>query len=140
MSVAPVRGRALLALALFAACCRAQTQAPPPSYIAGWKPIGSWSGHGNAQLETFPIERRDWRLKWETKNEQPAGSGTLHVTINSGDSGRLIVDAVDTRGVGHDIVDISEQPHRFYLVVESSDVDWSVAVEEPVIVEGQPGR
>jgi hypothetical protein len=66
-------------------------------------------------------------------DEEPPGSGTLHVTVHSADSGRMIVDAIDVTGVGRDTVEISEQPHRFYLAVESKNVDWRLIVEEPVL-------
>jgi hypothetical protein len=97
-----------------------------------WKVIGTWSGHGNQQLETFPIERFTWRVRWETKNESPPGAGRFHLTANSGDSGRILADVVDTRGVGSDVVYVTELPHRYYLVVISSGLDWTVTAEEPV--------
>lgn len=97
-----------------------------------WKEIGTWSGHGNQQLETFPIERFTWRVRWETKNESAPGAGRFHLTANSGDSGRILADIVDFRGVGGDVDYITELPHRYYLVVTSSGVDWTITAEEPV--------
>lgn len=94
--------------------------------------VGTWSGRGNAQLETFPIERVNWRVRWETRNESPPGSGSFNVTANSGDSGRVVVDIVDVKGVGGNVEYITESPRRYYLVVTSSGVDWSVTVEEPI--------
>ena len=41
-----------------------------------WKEVGTWSGHGNQQLETFPIEHFTWRVKWEAKNESPPIAAT----------------------------------------------------------------
>ena len=109
---------------------------PPPQEQKNvepvWKTIGTWSGHGNQQLETFPIERFTWRVRWETKNESPPGAGRFHLTANSGDSGRILADVVDTRGVGSDVVYVTELPHRYYLVVTSSGVDWTITAEEPV--------
>ncbi len=128
-----VKLQVCLVAALSGAACQSTPPSPPVAQVIAWKTVGSWSGHGNAQLETFPIERWDWRIKWETSNEQPPASGTLHVTVHSADSGRLIVDAIDVQGVGHETIDISEQPHRFYLAVESKNVDWQLAVEEPVL-------
>ena len=128
-----VRLAGLLAVAAFAAACGSEPHPAPAPEVAAWRIIGTWSGHGNAQLETFPIERWDWRIKWQTTDEKPAGAGTFHATVHSADSGRMIVDLVDARGEGHDTVDISEQPHRFYLVVVSANVDWALTVEEPVL-------
>jgi hypothetical protein len=98
-----------------------------------WKTIGTWSGHGNAQLETFPIERFTWRVRWETKNESPAGAGTFHVTANSGDSGRILADVVNMTGVDKGLSYVTELPHRYYLVVTSAGVDWTVTAEEPIL-------
>jgi hypothetical protein len=123
----------VVALTAFGFACRSEPQAPAAPRIVGWRTMGTWSGHGNAQLETFPIERWDWRINWETSNEKPPKAGTLHVTVHSADSGRMIVDAIDVKGPGRDTVDISEQPHRFYLAVESENLDWELTVEEPVL-------
>jgi hypothetical protein len=98
-----------------------------------WKTIGTWSGHGNAQLETFPIERFTWRVRWETRNESPKGSGTFHVTANSGDSGRILADVVNTTGVDKGLSYVTELPHRYYLVVTSEGLDWTVTAEEPIL-------
>ncbi len=113
-----------------------QYEAPPaqgPLTTGAWKEVARFSGRGNAQLDTFPIERFTWRVRWEAKNEQPAGAGTLVVTAHSGDSGRLLAEVVDTTGVGSDVAYVTELPHRYYLVVNSSGVDWTLIAEEPVL-------
>jgi hypothetical protein len=101
--------------------------------VLAWRVIGTWSGRGNAQLETFPIERQTWRVRWETKNESPAGTGTFYLTANSGDSGRIMAEVVDATGNDHDVAYVSDVPHRYYLVVTSSNVDWTVSAEEPAV-------
>jgi hypothetical protein len=124
----------VLGTCLLGASC--ERKAPPPQETTAepvWQTVGTWSGHGNAQLETFPIERFTWRVRWETKNESPPGTGTFHVTANSGDSGRLLADVVDVKGVGHDVEYITELPHRYYLVVTSKGVDWTLTAEEAVL-------
>jgi hypothetical protein len=40
--------------------------------------------------------------------------------------------ALEHRGVGRDTVDVTEDPHLFYLVIDSSNIDWFVTAEEPV--------
>lgn len=95
--------------------------------------MAEFSGRGNAQLETFPIGGWTWRVSWETKNETPPGTGRFHATAHSGDSGRLLAEIADVRGVDRDTTYITELPHRYYLVVESANVDWSMLVEEAVI-------
>ena len=123
----------ILAVTGLAACDTTlpEEKAPPAETV--WKVIGTWSGNGNAQLETFPIERFTWRVRWETKNETPAGTGTFRVTANSGDSGRILAEVIDFGGVGKDIEYITELPHRYYLVVASAGVDWTLTAEEPVL-------
>jgi hypothetical protein len=112
--------------------CRREAAIPSPA-DAVWQRIGSWSGRGNAQLETFPIGGWTWRVRWETKNENPPGAGTFRASAHSGDSGRQLAAIADVRGVDHDTTYITELPHRYYLVVASANVDWSLTVEEAVI-------
>lgn len=102
----------------------------------GWRPIVTFSGRGNTQTESFNIESGEWRIKWETKNEASPGAGKFHVMVHSAVSGRPIALAVDHRGVGHDVAYINEDPHLFHLVIESSDVDWTIHVEEAVVAAG----
>jgi hypothetical protein len=128
---------AVLACVLACGGCRRQEPAPPGSADdqVRWNTVGTWSGHGNAQLETFPIERMTWRVRWQAKNESPPGSGYLHVTANSGDSGRIMAELIDVKGTGSDVAYITELPHRFYLVVTSAGVDWTLTAEEPELIE-----
>ena len=72
-------------------------------------------------------------MEWETKNESPAGAGRFKVTAHSGDSGRQIAEIADVHGVDHDVTYVTELPHRYYLVVQSANVDWSLIVEEALL-------
>jgi hypothetical protein len=135
-----LRRFALLAAILLVSACGAEAPAPlargtatEPLPALAWKVVGTWSGRGSAQLETFPIERQTWRVRWDTKNEAPAGSGTFYVTANSADSGRIMAEVVEATGVDHDVAYISDLPHRYYLVVTSKNVDWTVTAEEPMV-------
>jgi hypothetical protein len=122
----------VLAAVLFCPGCEYK---PPPAEKPNepvWREIGTWSGHGNQQLETFPIEHFTWRVKWETKNESPAGAGRFHVTANSGDSGRILAEVADVKGVDKDVTYITELPHRYYFVVTSTGVDWTLTAEEAI--------
>jgi len=100
--------------------------------LVGWRPIDTFSGHGNAQTESFNIETGAWRIKWEAKNETSPGTGLLLVTVHSAVSGRPIAQAVEHRGPGHDIAYVTDDPRLYHLVIESHDVDWSLKVEEAV--------
>jgi hypothetical protein len=126
----------VVAVVVLVAGCRSEPPPAaklPPRTITGWREIASWNGRGNAQLDSFSIESWDWRIRWETKNESPARSGALRVESHSADSGRLMAVPVDVRGTGHDAANVSDLPHRYYLVVDSKDVDWSLTVEEALL-------
>jgi hypothetical protein len=112
--------------------CRSQPK-PATHEVDIWRRVGSWSGRGNAQTETFTSDTGGFRVQWETKNETRPGGGRLKVVFRSGDSGREIMDAVDVRGVGRDVVEVAaERPRWYYLTIEAADVDWSVVVEEQI--------
>jgi hypothetical protein len=122
---------AAIALSVMTAC---RSGPPPPTKdVVIWHPVGSWSGRGNRQTETFTSDTGGFRVRWETRNEARPGAGRLHVVFRSGDSGREIIDAVDVRGVGRDTEEVSaERPRWYYLTIESADVDWTVAVDERI--------
>jgi hypothetical protein len=119
-----------LALALLTSC--GGEVAKPPSPTVVWRTLGSWSGRGPMQTEPFISNTGSLRLRWETRNEAAPGTGTFRVTVHSDVSGRPLVLAVDTRGVGHDTAFVTEDPRSFFLAVESANLDWAVAAEEGV--------
>jgi len=122
---------ALIPLGMLTGCRPGPT--PPPKDVVIWHPVGSWSGRGNRQTETFTSDTGGFRVRWETRNETRPGAGRLHVVFRSGDSGREIIDAVDVRGVGRDTEEVSaERPRWYYLTIESADVDWTVSVDERI--------
>ena len=106
----------------------------------GWRSVGSWSGRGNAQTDSFDIGFEQCRIKWEARNETAPGVGQLHVTVNSAVSGRELALAVDHKGAGKGVAYVAVDPHFSYLVIESSNVDWSVTVEEPELRDGLGSR
>ncbi len=125
-------------LALLATGCGADGSDQPPIPETIWKPVGSWSGRGNQQLETFSMPRVTWRVRWEVRNVALETPGALRVTVNSADSGRTVTDVTDITDVkepDRDVSYVTDQPHRFYLVVTSSDLDWTLTVEEPILPE-----
>jgi len=128
----------LLTILFTGACGRApkkEAKDPP----IGWRPAASWSGHGDQQTDSFDIDNELWRLKWETRNETLPGKGTFKVTVHSAISGRPMRELVDHRGTGHDIAYVVEDPHLYFLVIESANLDWTVTVEESVTGEAQTG-
>ena len=47
---------------------------------------------------------------------------------------------VDSKGAGHDVAYISEEPRTFYLKVESANEDWKVTVDEGFSATIEPKR
>jgi hypothetical protein len=98
--------------------------------VVVWREVGTWSGRGNAQTESFTSDTGGFRVRWETRNESPPGTGRLKVVFRSGDSGRPIIEAVDVHGVGSDAEEVADNVRWYYLTIESSGVDWNVSVDE----------
>jgi hypothetical protein len=105
-----------------------------------WRKLGSWSGRGSTQTEPFISNTGSLRLHWETRNEAAPGTGIFRVTVHSDVSGRPLVQAVDARGVGRETTHVSEDPRSFFLAVESTNLDWTLAAEEGVAATGPPAR
>jgi hypothetical protein len=113
----------------------------PPSKPAqiqptiGWRPVASWSGRGNTQTDSFGMGSGQWRIRWATTDQQPSGEGKFRVIVHSTVSGRFVEVAVEHQGAGSGLAYVSEDPRSFFLEIESSGVDWKVAVEEGVVAE-----
>ena len=120
-----------MATALFAVTCGSRPK-PADKKQQGifWRTLGSWSGHGNSQTESFTSESGALRLHWETRNEAPRGAGAFRVTARSAISGRPLQVAVDQQGTGRGTSYVDSDPHVFYLVIDSANLDWSFTVEE----------
>lgn len=123
--------RFIVTLALLVSSCGGELPRPRESTVV-WRKLGSWSGRGPMQTEPFISNTGSLRVIWETRNEATPGTGTFRVTVHSDVSGRPLLVAVDTRGVGRDTAYVTEDPRSFFLAVESANLDWTVAAEEGV--------
>jgi hypothetical protein len=92
------------------------------------------------QTEPFISDTGSLRVRWATSHEAAPGTGTFRVTVHSDVSGRPLVVAVDVRGVGKDTAYVTEDPRPFFLVVESTNVDWTIEAEEGVAATGPAGK
>ena len=129
----------LVGLALLNASCRDEAaRARAPAVV--WRKLGSWSGRGPMQTDPFISDSGSLRLRWETRNEAAPGTGIFRVTVHSDVSGRPLILAVDTRGAGRDVTYVSEDPRSFFLAVESTNLDWTLAADEAVAATGPPPR
>lgn len=122
----------LACVVLVAASCRARADqaATPAQRTVVWHQIGSWSGHGNRQTESFTSETGTLRVRWEATHEAVAGSGAFRLTAHSAISGRSLQEIVDQPGAGRGEAYVQQDPHVFYVVVESNRMNWSFTVEE----------
>lgn len=117
-----------------------QTRTPPPDRAervrVAWRAIGTWSGHGDGQTESFSVETGALRLRWETRNETAPGAGRFRVLLHSAISGRPLQIVVDGTGTGKDTSFLQDDPRVSYLVIESRNLDWTATLEEAV--QGSP--
>jgi len=128
----PTKLVAISVLVFIAADCGSQP-VPAAKQVVVWHAMGSWSGRGNAQTESFNSETGSLRVRWQTNNEASADAVAFRLTAHSAISGRPLQVAVDYHGVGRGTAYIAEDPRVFYIVVESANIDWSFTVEEGVM-------
>ena len=122
----------VIALAAAATACRARADQPKPSEpTIAWRQLGSWSGHGNRQTESFTSDTGTLRVRWETTAES-IEPGAFRLTAHSAISGRPLQQVVDVHAAGSGVGYVQQDPHVFYVVVESSHVNWTFTVEEAV--------
>ena len=126
-----------LILSLTTAACRRPAADPAgsaPQQVIAWRAVGSWSGQGSRQTESFRSDSGALRVRWTTRAAAGAasGAGVFKVTAHSAISGRLLEQPVDQRGAGSGIGYVNQDPHVFYLMVESGGLDWSLSVEEAI--------
>jgi len=125
----------LLACVLMMSACQSNSKSAPKPAEMGWSPVASWSGHANYQTDSFNIGTGQWRIKWEARPAQSAANSNFRVTVHSSISGRFVTVAVDHQGAGSGIAYVSEDPREFFLVVDSSGVEWKMEVQEGVVAE-----
>jgi hypothetical protein len=119
--------------------CRAQPKTSARPQGVGWHTIGSWSGHGSTQTESMTTDSGELRIRWHTSHET-ADAGRFRLSAHSSISGRELGVAVDRSGTGEGIGYIDSDPHVFYMVIQSENLDWAFTLEEAVAgtVEAAP--
>ena len=127
----------MVMLPLLVACDSRQDQAlDPPARAAVkslvWQPLGTWSGRGSRQTESFDITTGSLRLTWEALAESAPGRGRFRVALHSAISGRPLQTIVETSGAGTDTARVGADPRVAYLEIESEQIDWRVTLEEGV--------
>jgi hypothetical protein len=133
-----VRPTVLLAALLAGACgARADHTTRSPEATIVWHQLGSWAGHGNAQTESFTSDTGTLRVRWETARRSGdgtpmTGSPVFRATAHSAISGRPLQQIVERADVGSGVAYVEQDPHVFYVVVESARMDWKFTVEEAI--------
>jgi hypothetical protein len=112
-----------------ATACGGPTQEPAKEVVV-WKQLGSWSGRGNAQTESFVGLTGSLRFHWRTTHEDPQGKGRFKLILQSAVSGRALQEPVDEEGPGEGTAYAADDPRVFHVLVESANLDWSFTVEE----------
>jgi hypothetical protein len=126
----------LVAVAL-ASACGPRANPKPQSSAPGvaWRPLGSWSGRGNLQTESFTSETGALRVRWETKQAKADAAqppSMFRLNAHSAISGRLLQQVVEQAGAGNGVGYVQQDPHVFYVVVESNQLSWAFTVEEAI--------
>jgi hypothetical protein len=127
----------LVVAVLSSGACGPRADPKPQGTARGvvWRPLGSWSGRGSLQTESFTSESGALRVRWETKRPEadaPLGTGVFHLNAHSAISGRLLQQVVEQAGPGSGIGYVQQDPHVFYVVVESNQLNWTFTVEEAI--------
>jgi hypothetical protein len=139
---------AVVVMAAFGSGCQAPVAKAADPEIA-WRSLGSWSGRGNVQTESFTSDSGSIRVQWKASDGPAAGPvGTggkgadpkvaapgFRLTIHSAISGRPLMEAVDQQGAGAGTAFVHEDPRVFFAVVESAGLEWSFSLQEAVLVE-----
>jgi hypothetical protein len=125
-----------LVAAALASACGQRASAKPQDAARGvvWRPLGSWSGGGSLQTESFTSETGALRVRWETrlKADSPRAPGVFRLNAHSAISGRLLQPVVEQAGAGSGVGYVQQDPHVFYVVVESNQLSWTFTVEEAI--------
>jgi hypothetical protein len=120
----------LVTIALLISACR-QTAPPKSEQVLQWQPVGTWSGAGNIQTESFTSNTGVFRFTWDSQN-LAATAGHVQITLHSAVSGRPLIEAVDHTGPGSGTIEVNEDPREFYVVITAKDARWRVKVEEGI--------
>ncbi len=132
---------ALIVLPLLAVPALATGCAAPPALAeqapgsdTAWRTLGTWTGKGSRQTESFDVVSGAMRLRWQTTAPASGASaaGRFRVTLYSAISGRPLQEVVDHVGPGSGTAHISDDPRVSYLVIDADGVEWNATLDEGV--------
>jgi hypothetical protein len=128
----------LVAAALASWACGPRADSKPQGAARGvvWRPLGSWSGRGSLQTESFTSETGALRVRWETtrlpQTDSAVAPSVFRLNAHSAISGRLLQQVVEQAGAGSGVGYVQQDPRVFYVVVESNQLSWSFTIEEAI--------
>lgn len=94
-----------------------------------WRQVTYWAGRGDKQTEPFVIAGPNWRLNSSLKHSTEMSAKSVKLSVY--DSKNLLVAEVSNpQGLDADTSEVPAGPGRYVVRVESTDVDWHVALEE----------
>jgi len=125
---------AFVFVALTFAACRGVPDPPPVrrEQQVAWRPLGTWTGRGHKQTESFTSDTGTLRAHWKTTNPDASGAA-FSLTIHSAISGRPLATIVEQSGAGGGTAYLYEEPRVFHAVIDAANVDWTVTIEEGVV-------
>jgi hypothetical protein len=133
--VSPAIGFTLAAVLLTAAACRTPPEPAPQAAKTEtvWHELGSWTGSGARQTESFLSETGILRITWQAQpTREAAQRRSLRATVHSAISGRALATVIEHEGPGRDTAFLREDPRPFFLTIEADGLEWSVSVDEGV--------
>src|SRR5215212_6950742 len=109
------------------------TTTAPIAESGGCRVVDTFTGSGETRTDTpfFTIVGPQWRVAYETKNIAPPPVGMLFAFFIRNERGQ----ALDPNGVKIEsdqsgIKNVNSDPGRYYIQIISSQVDWSLSVED----------
>jgi carboxylesterase type B len=113
-------------------------QAARTSQAPEWQTIADWFGSGIKQTESFSTGSREWRIYWRTKNASSPRAGVLQIFVHRTDTDAVVATAANVQGAGSDVSYVRAPIGRFYLSINSANVNWLVRVEDKRPIVGPP--
>lgn len=102
--------------------------------------MGDWQGRGDYTIGITSHSGK-FRIRWQARALPDAASpGHFRLIVHSAVSGRPLDEVVNQTGPGSGTLDYEEDPRQFNLMVASADLEWSVAVDEVVLVRTPASR
>jgi len=126
----------LLLAAILSTSCSEPTPRQSETVVV-IRSLGTFSGRGSQTIGVVS-ESGHLRVSWQTRNEEPAGTGTFRLALHSGVSGRPIELIIDQGGEVHGTRDVTDDPRPYNLMVDSQNLDWTFTVEEIVSARVRP--